>query len=464
MSGSGSGNMASTTAGTFALCHCEAATGGLPAPSVLPLDCCAASAARNDGAPDQSGPSVAGLTRRAALAAAGAALGTLAMPGIIRAQSSAPVRIGEINSYTGQPAFTLPYRNGWQLALEQANAAGGVLGRKLEIISRDDAGRPQDAVRVAGELLSDQKVDLLAGTFLSNVGLAVSDVALQNKRVFIGGEPLSDALVWERGNRYTFRLRPSTYMQAAMLVEDAAKLPAKRWVTVAPNYEYGQSAVKWFKQLLLAKRPDVEFVGEQWPALGRIDAGATVQALAQPRPDAVFNVTFGADLTNFVRQGNTRGLFERRSVVSMLTGEPEYLDPLGDETPDEWIVTGYPWDSIATPEHRTFAQAYRAKFAEAPKCGSVVGYSLVNAIVAGLLRAGSTEAEALVGGFRGAHFDTPFGRAMFRAQDHQATLGAYVGRLGLKDGRGTMVDWRYVDGAAALPGDDMVRTLRTAAD
>ena len=278
------------------------------------------------------------VTRRAALAAAG----TLALPGILRAQSSIPIRIGEINSYTGQPAFTLPYRNGWQLALEQANAAGGVLGRKLEIISRDDAGRPQDAVRVAGELLSDQKVDLLAGTFLSNVGLAVSDVALQNKRLFVGGEPLSDALVWERGNRYTFRLRPSTYMQAAMLVEDAAKLPAKRWVTVAPNYEYGQSAVKWFKQLLQAKRPDVEFVGEQWPALGRIDAGATVQALGQPRPDAIFNVTFGADLTNFVRQGNTRGLFEKRSVVSMLTGEPEYLDPLGDETPEGWIVTGYP--------------------------------------------------------------------------------------------------------------------------
>ena len=404
------------------------------------------------------------LTRRAALAAAGA----LAMPGILRAQSSAqssaPIRIGEINSYTGQPAFTLPYRNGWQLALEQANAAGGVLGRKLEIISRDDAGRPQDAVRVANELLSDQHVDLLAGTFLSNVGLAVSDVALQNHRPFIGGEPLTDALVWEHGNRYTFRLRPSTYMLANMLVEDAAKLPAKRWVTVAPNYEYGQSAVRWFKQLLQARRPDVEFVGEQWPALGRIDAGATVQALAQPRPDAIFNVTFGADLTNFVRQGNTRGLFERRSVVSMLTGEPEYLDPLGDETPEGWIVTGYPWDSLDTADHQAFARAYREMFAVAPKCGSVVGFALVNAIVAGLLKSGSTDPDAMAEGFRGAQFGTPFGPAAFRALDHQATLGAYVGRLGLKDGRGTMVDWRYVDGGSALPSDAEVRTLRPAAD
>lgn len=397
------------------------------------------------------------ITRRTVLAGAG----SLAMPSIVRAQLG-PIRIGEINSYTSQPAFTLPYRNGWQLALDEANAAGGVLGRQLEIISRDDAGRPQDAVRIAGELLSDQKVDILAGTFLSNVGLAVSDFARQNKRLFVGGEPLTDALVWDKGHRYCFRLRPSTYMQAAMLVEDAVKLPAKRWATVAPNYEYGQSAVKWFKLLLQSKRPDVEFVGEQWPALGRIDAGATVQALSALRPDGIFNVTFGADLTNFVRQGNTRGLFERRSVVSMLTGEPEYLEPLGDETPEGWIVTGYPWDSIDTPEHGAFAKAYRGKFAEAPKCGSVVGYALVRSILAGLARAGSTETEAMVDGFRGAQFDTPFGRAGYRAVDHQATVGAYVGTLTVKDGRGAMKDWRYVDGAAALPSDDEVRKMRPA--
>src|SRR4051812_14152934 len=342
------------------------------------------------------------LTRRLLLAGGA----SLAAPAIVRAQGDQPIRIGEINSYTGQPAFTLPYRNGWQLALDQLNGAGGIAGRKLEFISRDDAGRPQDAVRIAGELVNDAKVDMLAGTFLSNVGLAVSDYAAQNKKLFIASEPLTDALIWEKGNRYTFRLRPGTYMQARMLVDEAAKLPAKTWATVAPNYEYGQSAVKWFKLLLQAKRPDVQFVAEQWPALGRIDAGATVQALAQTRADAIFNVTFGADLTQFVRQGNTRGLFEKRAVVSMLTGEPEYLDPLGDETPVGWIVTGYPWDSIATADHKSFAQSYRAKFAEAPKCGSVVCFALVHAIAAGLQKAKSTDTDAMIGGFEGAQFDT----------------------------------------------------------
>ena len=400
------------------------------------------------------------LSRRALLAAGTAAL---AAPRLARADSSAPIRIGEINSYSAIPAFTLPYRNGWQLALEHVNAAGGVRGRTLEVISRDDAGKPQDAVRLAGELLESDKVDLLAGGFLSNVGLALSDFSAQKQVIYIAGEPLTDALVWQKGQKFCFRLRPSTYVQAAILVEEAAKLPAKRWVSVAPNYEYGQSAVKWFSELLKARRPDVEFVAAQWPALGHIDAGAVAEALASAKPDAIYNVTFGPDLTNFVRQGNTRGLFEGRSVVSLLTGEPEYLDPLGDETPPGWIVTGYPWASLDTPAHVAFRDAYQKKFNDYPRMGSVVGYSLIQAIAAGLSRAGGMTPDQLAGGFAGAAFETPFGQALFRPLDHQSTLGTFLGKTALKDGKGVMVDWRYVDGAAVMPPDAEVRKLRPGA-
>jgi branched-chain amino acid transport system substrate-binding protein len=398
------------------------------------------------------------VTRRLLLGASGA----LAMPGLLRAQGTGPIRIGEINSYTTMPAFTLPYRNAMQLAVETLNAQGGVLGRQLELITRDDAGKPQDAVRLAGELVNDQKVDVLAGAYFSNVGLALSEYAAQNKRLYVGGEPLTDAMVWERGNRYTFRLRPSTYMQAAILAEEAAKLPAKRWVTVSPNYEFGQSGVKWFKQLLSARRPDVQFVGEQWPALGRVDAGATVQALEQMKPDAIFNVLFGPDLTNFVRQGNTRGLFEGRAVVSLLTGEPEYLDPLGDEAPEGWIVTGYPGEQIDTPAHKAFVDAYRGRFNAKPMCGSLVGYALIQSIAAGIARAESTSMERMVEGFRGAGFESPVGPVTYREIDQQGTLGVFVGRTGLKNDAGVMVDWRYIDGRELLPDDDFVRKLRPA--
>ncbi len=400
-----------------------------------------------------------GLTlRRRALLAATA---TLAAPRILRAQGEVPIRIGEINSYSAVPAFTLPYRSGWQLAVQEINAAGGVLGRQIEVISRDDAGRPENAVRLAGELLDEQKVDLLAGGFLSNVGLAISDVAARRKRLYVAGEPLTDALVWDKGNRYCFRLRPSTYMQAAMLVRDAVKLPGKRWATVAPNYEYGTSSVKWFQQLLTAQRPDVTFVAAQWPALGKIDAGATVAALEEAKPDAIFNVTFGADLTNFVRQGNTRGLFEDRTVVSALTGEPEYLLPLGDERPEGWLVTGYPWDQIDTADNTRFVVAYQTFAKVPPMMGSVVGYTLLHAIATGIAKAGKTETEAMVDAFKGLTFASPFGPAQFRAIDHQSTLGTFVGRTSIKS---VMTDWHYDDGADFLPDDATVRKLRPATD
>ena len=184
---------------------------------------------------------------------------------------SGPIRIGEINSYKAQPAFLDPYRKGWEMALEEINAAGGVAGRKLEVIARDDGGNPGDAVRVAEELVSRERVDLLVGGFLSHIGLALTDFAKQKKIFFLASEPLTDKIVWQNGNRYTFRLRTSTYMQVAMLMPDVTAMKKKRWAIVYPNYEYGQSAAASFKKLLKAAQPDVEFVAEQAPPLGKVD-------------------------------------------------------------------------------------------------------------------------------------------------------------------------------------------------
>jgi branched-chain amino acid transport system substrate-binding protein len=372
------------------------------------------------------------------------------------------IKIGEVNSYKAQTAFLDPYRKGMQLAIDEVNKAGGVNGKQLELVIRDDNANPGDAVRAAEELLSREKVDVLAGTFLSNVGLAVADFAKQKKVFFLASEPLTDKIVWQNGNRYTFRLRASTYMQSAMLVPEAVKLKKKRWAVVYPNYEYGQSAVATFKAQLKAAQPDVEFVGEQASPLGKLDAGSVVQALADSKPDAIFNVLFGADLAKFVREGNTRGLFRDRAVVSLLSGEPEYLDTLKAETPNDWIVTGYPWAGIKTAEHTAFSSAYKKAFGDYPRLGSVVGYTTIKAIAAGVKKAKSTETEKMIAAFSGLQFDSPFGKVMFRSEDHQSTMGAFVGKLKNENGKGVMVDFRYVDGATVLPNAADTKKLRAA--
>jgi branched-chain amino acid transport system substrate-binding protein len=389
-----------------------------------------------------------------------AVLSLLMSVGAASAQDT--IKIGELNSYKTVPAFLEPYKRAWELAVEEVNAAGGIGGKKLEVVSRDDNGTPGDAVRAAEELLSREKVALLTGTFLSHVGLAVADFAKQRQVFFLASEPLTDKIVWESGNKYTFRLRASTYMQTSMLVEDALKLNKKKWALVYPNYEYGQSAIASFKALMTEKQPGVEFVAEQAAPLGKIDAGAVAQAVADANPDAIFNVTFGADLQKFVREGETRGLFKDRPVFSVLGGEPEYLDPLKDEAPVGWYVTGYPWQSIETPEHKAFVDAYRKKFNDYPRLGSIVGYATIHSIAAVLKKAGSTETDKLVAAMKGLQVGTPFGNIVYRALDHQSTMGAYVGRTAVKDGKGVMIDWRYEPGEKHLPPDAVVKAKRPA--
>jgi branched-chain amino acid transport system substrate-binding protein len=399
------------------------------------------------------------LSRLLCLGAASIALVHLGTP----AGAQTTLKIGELNSYKAQPAFLEPYRKGWEMAIEEINAKGGVLGKKLEVVSRDDGGNPGDAVRVANELVTREGVNIIAGTFLSNIGLAVTEFAGKEKVFFLAAEPLTDKITWQDGNKYTFRLRPSTYMQVAMLMPDAVAAKKKRWALIYPNYEYGQAAATWFKQMLRKAQPGVEFVSEQATPLGKVEAGAVVQAIDDAKPDAIFNVLFGADLAKLVREGTTRGSFKNRTVVSLLSGEPEYLDPLKDEAPVGWIVTGYPWEAIDTPAHKAFLDAYQKRWNDYPRLGSVVGYATMQSLAAGIAKAGATDTDKLIAAFRGLKVASPLGAFEYRAIDHQATMGAYVGQIALKGGKGTMSNFKYVDGASVQPSDEEVKKLRPAA-
>ena len=155
-----------------------------------------------------------------------------------------------------------------------------------------------------------------------------------------------------------------------------------------------------------------------------------------------------------------RGLFKGRTIVGLLTGEPEYLDPLKGEAPENWIVTGYPWYDIKDPKHDAFLKAYQNKYNDYPRIGSLVGYNTMLTVAAALKKAGSTDTEKLVAAMKGLTLDSPSGKIHFRAIDHQSTMGAWVGRTALRGGKGVMVNWKYLDGAGYLPPDSEVRKMR----
>jgi len=399
-------------------------------------------------------------TRRSFAAILGAAaLSTFAFAA--SAQDQGPIKIGDINSYDTWGPFTEPYRKGWQLAIEQINAAGGIGGRQVEVISREDGGDPEKGAKAAEELIAVEKVDILSGTYLSNVGLAVSKVANEKKVVFLASDPMTDRLVWENGNRYTFRLRASTYMQGAMLAREAADSEAETWAIVAPDFEFGHDAVNAFKKLLQERNPKVTFVEEQWIGLGGLDDPTpVVQAVKQANPEGIFTALFADDLVKFKKEGNRLGLFKNKANFGMLTGEPEYILPLGEDAPRGWIVTGYPWYDIADEAHKKFVAEYQGRWNEDPTMGALLGYTAMLSIKAGIEKAGTTKTELLVQAFRGLDVATPVGNIIFRKVDHQSTMGSWVGITRWREGGGYLTGWRYVPGQDVLPSPEEVEKIR----
>lgn len=375
------------------------------------------------------------------------------------AKAQDTIRIGEINSYKMFPSALEPYRLGWRLAVDEVNASGGVLAKKLEVVSRDDNGNPSDAVRVAEELISREHVSMLVGTFASHVALAVSDLARQRQVLLIASQTFSEKVVWQQGHDFAFAVRPNTYVQTAMLAAEATKLQAKRWAVIYPDYEFGQTAAAIFKKTVLAKHADATFVDFPVP-LGKADGGSLVQAVSESSPDAIFSAVFGSDLVRFAREVKVRDAFKTTPVFNLLAGEPEYLDSLKDDAPQGWTVTGYPWSELKTAEHTRFVDAYRKRYNDYPRVGSVAGYVAIHALADAIRKAGSLDKHKVIAALEGLTVQSPFGPVAFRKIDHASTMGTFVGKIGRKDGKASMVEWRYVDGGQFLPDAAEIRKIR----
>jgi len=388
----------------------------------------------------------------------------LVLAGLSDGFSQPSIRIGEINSYTGVAAtFTAPMKDAILLAVDEINSRGGLLGgRKIEVLFRDDKMKPEEGVKHAQELLFQEKVAFLMGTFSSAVGLAVSEFAKKNKVMFLASEPLTEALTWEKGHRYVFRVRPNTYQQGLMLAQQAAKLPYKRWANIGPNYEYGRKSWEGFWGSLKALRPDVESVVEYWPKLGEGEYSSYITGVIQARPEALFTSLFGSDWISFVKQARDFGLFSKMFVVGILLGEPEYIEPLGKDAPEGMLVTGYPYYAIKSPEHDAFVAAYEKRTGRPPRLGSLVGYVTMISLAAAIEKAGTTDTEKVIDALEDLAIPTPIGQVKFRSFDHQSTFGAWVGttKLDPQRGHGIMVEWHYVDGSKVLPSKEEVMKMR----
>ena len=358
----------------------------------------------------------------------------LALP--LTAQAQKPIKVGFPMILSGPGAlFGEPALKGAQMYVEEINAKGGVLGRKIELLPRDTKGNADEAVRVSRELILKENVDFLVGTLTSAEGPAVSVVAKENKVVFIAAIPKTDQLTApDKLHPYVFRVSATTTTEGRSAAEVVAKWPVTRVATISPDYAYGQDVTKAFVEHLKKLKPAVEIVDQQWPKLGEADYTPFINAQMAKKPEAVFSSLWGGHFVTFAKQAKPLGYFDGIKYNFIGVGEagsPESAKSMGKDYPvGIWGNTydAFYWDA-ASPAHKEYT-ARLAKYLkdEQPSSWPIQGYIGMQYLVEAIAKAKSTDADKVSAALKGLTVNTPTGPMTIRPKDHNATRGQLYGK------------------------------------
>jgi branched-chain amino acid transport system substrate-binding protein len=353
----------------------------------------------------------------------------------LAASAQKPIKVGFPMILSGPGAlFGEPASKGAQMFVDEINAKGGVLGRKLELLPRDTKGNADEAVRVSRELILKENVDFLVGTLTSAEGPAVSVVAKENKVVFIAPIPKTDQLTAaDKLHPYVFRVAANTTMEGRSAAEIVAKWPVTRVATISPDYAYGQDVTKSFVEHLKKIKPSVQIVDQQWPKLGEPDYTPFINAQMAKKPEAVFSSLWGGHFVNFSKQAKPLGYFDAVKYNVMAVGEagsPESTKAMGKDYPVG--IWGNSYDAFYWGEsaaHREYTEKL-AKYLkdEYPSSWAIQGYTGMQFLAEAIKKAGSTDSDKVSKALLGLTIDTPIGKQTIREKDHQANRGQLYGK------------------------------------
>jgi branched-chain amino acid transport system substrate-binding protein len=366
----------------------------------------------------------------------------LALAAPLSAEAQKPIKVGYPMILSGPGAlFGEPALKGAQMYVDELNAKGGVLGRKIELLPRDTKGNADEAVRVSRELILKENVDFLVGTLTSAEGPAVSVVAKENKIVFIAPIPKTDQLTAaDKLHPYVFRVAANTTMEGRSAAEIVAKWPVTRIATISPDYAYGQDVTKSFVEHLKKIKPSVQIVDQQWPKLGEADYTPFVNAQLAKKPEAVFSSLWGGHFVTFSKQAKPLGYFDAIKYNFIGVGEagsPESTKAMGQDYPVG--IWGNSYDAFYWGEsaaHRDYT-ARLSKYLkdEHPSSWAVQGYIGMAFLAEAIKKANGTDSDKVSKALLGLTIDTPIGKQTIREKDHQANRGQLYGK--------TVMDPRY---------------------
>ncbi|MDD3182517.1 MAG: ABC transporter substrate-binding protein [Alphaproteobacteria bacterium] len=355
-----------------------------------------------------------------------------------------PIKVGLMMPYTNGPSYAFPFREGSDMAVEEANLAGGVNGHPIEVLSRDDKADPAVGVRLAEELVRRDGAVILAGATFNHVGLAVGTWANQNHIPFIKEYSGACEKVQAPSNKYWFSSFPCMERFISAYAQEAASRPIKRWAIIAPNYEFGRTISEAFKKELSRRRPDVVFVAERYPTVGKINAQEEIRALKKADPEAIFNNLFESDLVQYLRQATNLNFCQNCLTMNggSLMGSPNVMRSLGDVYPTGWFVGGIPGNVDGHPA-KPFVTAYINKHKKGPDLTALDGYTVMLMVIESLRQANSTDPEKITAALSKVSVDTPYGKVTMDPQIKQPATGFWLGYTERKKDENRFVNYKW---------------------
>ena len=374
--------------------------------------------------------------------------GVIALAG---ASAQAEIRLGVLYPIAGTGAvYGVPAMFGHDLAVDEINAAGGVLGQPLATFKRDTKLKPAAAAAAAKELITKDGVNVLIGGLSSAVGLAISEVARQEKVVYIATIPKTIQMTTTKLHDHVFRTASHTDFEGDAMAQIVAQLGIEKLCDIQLDYAYGHDLGAGIVRGLARHSPDTELVIELRPKLGATDYNAFISQILGAGCDGITSGLWGSHFVNFAQQAKPFGLFERAKYIS--GGEiasHEIAGKMGEDYPDNvWSNTYELWYDHHDPSHVDFQKAVAEKAGtNETAMWPVLAYIGVKFYAAAAEKAGSTDADAIAEALKGLSIDTPVGPRTINPDDHQADTGQFWGPMVKKEG----VSYRMMDPITYIP-------------
>lgn len=339
------------------------------------------------------------------------------------------LKIGMVDCYSGPAStYTNDVRDAFKVAADEINAKGGILGRKIEIVTRDSKFKVDIGLSAAKELIMRENVDILMGTINSSLALAVSDLVRKEKLPFFCTFSKSAKITGEKGHRYVFGITENTAMAGKAAAVGLAKKPYVKYWIAGDDYEYGHAIGKGVWSNLQKVKPDVKLLGQSWWKVGEPDFTPYITAILAAKPEALIVCTGGRDNVPFLKAAMNTGLHEKVPFYLHTATELATIRPLGLNAPEGVLGTSnYHFYFPETPENKAFVADFQKTFNRFPTVGALYGYLTARFIENSFKKAGKIDTEKFIDALEGMTVDSPVGKVTMRAYDHQAMLPMFMG-------------------------------------